>query len=455
MYYNKYIKYKKKYINLIDKYGGTLKTDLPQFLHNKLLWIHPYFTYFDKYIIKNYITRKLETNMTSLDIKFVGNLGQNELFNKLEKNIDNEINKNKDYYNTKFSKIDSEFESKDIIIEEKELIVLNNSDMKECIWDETNFCDYLYKFYADNKLDLMNYSESFTDLDKIDNAIDQFAELNKLSINDQNKLTYLIKEFENKTLQELNDTQSLQIINFLYKLNTYYNCEYLVDKNHWGIIGYKKYIDLIINEIKENHKINGNEHIYIIADSTIDFSLIYTNFHDKWKNPMSQNIVNERIKYLKDKFKSELNINDIVVDAVGATGYFATFDHNFNLELFIENYRNIFTMYENYNKDFNKLINVINFMIDENIITLNNGNIFLIRLINNFYENYSYPKYTNILTIGYGNDIDYSVDNDPFVTLQQAELMIKIYWSFCHHFINDYDSAINYCINNGHIEIRS
>ena len=76
MYYDKYLKYKSKYNDLIKSIKGgsgsagsssEKKPGLPIILHSDLLWLPPYYNSFEDYIKKEYITDSLKTRLTNMN----------------------------------------------------------------------------------------------------------------------------------------------------------------------------------------------------------------------------------------------------------------------------------------------------------------------------------------------------------------------------------------------------
>jgi len=438
MYYYKYLKYKKKYYKLVYNIkGGT--PDLPIILHNYLLWFPSLWYEPDKELYKKKIeiTKNLEKIMTETKkVGFVGNL--------CSSNIE-ESNLTKEYLDRcyKSDKLELMMYGNDYdIIKSVDDITISINDVFTNIEKLFETIDYKYKLVENDIIILKNILHQ------------------ALNIKLGNSLT---KDLDNYTLQNplIKDLNNDKLQNLLIYLYIYYTSEYLLDSSHWGDIGYKKYIDIIMNDINENYKKVEKveeKNIFILSDSTIDFSYVHNLLPEKYDNPISKGIVNERKKYLESKL-IENNFSKVVIDAVGGTGYFAPCKN------FIRSYcyycdkedselpslKQLYEAYTNKGKPLEELINLINRILwceEINQNTNNDYTIYIVRIIKHFYSfKKPYPKYHHILCFGYENDIKYSlnsIDESLYICNEKLKIMILIFIDFCDNIINNYEKMIKY-----------
>lgn len=185
--------------------------------------------------------------------------------------------------------------------------------------------------------------------------------------------------FDNQTMNFI--TEKYFDATIFKKLHNYYNNDKLLDKYHWGLKGFKRYIDIIMLEIDDKYIINDDDstYFYVIADSTIDYSYISKDLD--WRNELSEKIVEERKEYLITKFRT-IGVNKVFIDAIGGTGYISSInkeDNSFNGNLY--NYycnnldvgaSNLYDLYDLYeiSTNIDSLIYLINIMIETKIISL-------------------------------------------------------------------------------------
>jgi hypothetical protein len=297
---------------------------------------------------------------------------------------------------------------------DKKIMCINN------IYNHNTFNKYLKEidFISYNNLltdDFLSYTYNFKI--EINNIIDKY-------------------QFKNVNLSNYNE-EIFIILDLLY---TYYFSPGLLDDLHWGYIGFKKWVDNLIDDIKD--KIS-NKIIYIISDSTIDY---YGNYEkhvkDGWDNFICKNIVKQKEQYIIDKLK-KIN-SKCFIDAIGGTGYFYYDD------TYLNNLNNINNIFSDLHSDItiNNYFIIINKLYKNKIlfnISDNNFNDFISRIIINYYI-YNI-KYDCVLCIGGYNDITNILEQPNNYNKEMISFIINLFIKFTNFMINNHDLLQEYKIN--------
>jgi hypothetical protein len=297
------------------------------------------------------------------------------------------------------------------------------------IWITTDDYEYARKYYffayfIKKSLDYMEYVDEnicklyFDDINKIVHAT--YYDYMKI---DKNKPSIdLYKKFINETK-----------INHSFELYEYYISNLLSDKTHFGHIGYQNWVNNFLSKIKNKKKF-FKKNIYVLSDSTIDYSPDCVS-DDNIKNI----IVQHRIKYFENILKNEYFASNVHIDAIGGTGYVNSGDCIEelidDLDYFMKNSdTNILTIIDKitYKKqismfEFNLVYDNFKKHIDPNKY----HNLFIYRL-----ENIKH-KIDYLIVLGYGNDIPYlnDIDNKYGLNFMMIQFMVNLFWLYAKIYV--------------------
>lgn len=221
----------------------------------------------------------------------------------------------------------------------------------------------------------------------------------------------------------------------------------LIDKNHFGINGFKSFMDKFAENLKTmNTTPESNPNIYIIADSTIDY------YPDN-ANEITFKYAEKRHTVLKDIFLRHNLIKkneNIYIDAVGGSGYISELSENgISIEpIFFTNMCKLYEeIQEKLNGDIDKFIELLNYLLVNEIIIISRD-YYLSRIFTHFFcrTPTNKPKYTNIICFGFGNDIGYFTDTytqtDEYKkSYNQKNLLLfmQIFWKLADIIISKYN----------------
>ena len=286
-----------------------------------------------------------------------------------------------------------------------------------------NLLKYLKKFYTENCDNRLNK-------DTLNIIIKPYLQSKEKNIMEKLKkikdTLLLINEYKSKSQEQKEEEREQEFENLEKKVKEYYHCDTLLDKSHWGYFAFTQFIIKFFAQY--TGLVEGK--IYIISDSTIDFSHIYTYFRDLWNNPIAIEIVDERKQFIINHLIERQIINNgeqIDIDAIGGTGYIADYNHSFNFTSF----NNLVLSKTDLNIDNEEgLFDFINSLFLSKIIELNQNH-YLIRLINLYIKitkNTELPPITNIICFGFGNDADYIIKQHN-MTEYTLQILLKCFWN--------------------------
>jgi hypothetical protein len=450
-FYNKYLKYKNKYFQLKTKIiGGSIDTNtgsLPKLIHSDLLWITygHFIDYIKKLVICSYLYKELK-------ITFIAEQCNIDLKEKLSEHLFC-IDENNDWLElsgvTKYTRESINAEG----------------------WE--NFKQFMLYYLGINNITkeaLLNLFNLNTDLiERIKSSqCKQLSVIDNLDIYNHFKL-FLRKFYDdNENYRYMKQTYYTTLDYYTPRDKAqaqgnkdYENNEGLLDKYHYGIKGFNSFMDKFAENLEKiNTNPIDNPNIYIIADSTIDYSSDYNNEKDNM--------------YVKNRHKSLIRIflrhrlikikENIYIDAVGGSGYISDLSKNYTFftklcELYNEIQKKIKELEDSDESKKSdvyiaKFIELLNYLLVNEIIIIFRD-YFLSRIFTHFFcqtptsttTTTIKPQYTNIICFGFGNDIDFFTSGGESYNQKNLLLFMQIFWKFADIIISNYDEISKYNYN--------
>ena len=217
------------------------------------------------------------------------------------------------------------------------------------------------------------------------------------------------------------------------KLNDdYEKSNLLSDGMHFGRIGYYKWINNFFDNIDFGEISGKDKKILIISDSSIDYAPY------NLPSDIQNEIINDRHNILKDKLVPiGFNRNNIIIDAIGGTGYVSSGSNDYQKTIDILN--------EIKNKEWDIISYFCNgfdirgeidldkldmcIKIFQEYITYDND-LFLFRLMK---HNIIYHKQIDyVIALGFGNDITNikELNEENSLEYMMLRVLFNLFWSY-------------------------
>ena len=213
--------------------------------------------------------------------------------------------------------------------------------------------------------------------------------------------------------------------------NNYEKSNLVSDGLHFGRVGYCKWIEYFINNIVFG-VIDWNKKILFISDSSIDYAPYHIPLEQQNK------IINDRHNILTNKLVSiGFNKNNIIIDAIGGTGYISSGTNDYQKTINILNKIQEKEWYSiSYFCDGFDIRDKINIdKLDKCIKILKkyifyDNNLFLFRLMK--YNIIYHKQIDYVIALGFGNDIINikELNEENSLEYKMLRVMFNLFWSY-------------------------